>query len=113
DAPAGGRGSPAARPAAGWAPPAYGRANSRVVRCCAWHTPCCPQGVLSALWNALARARPDATGDGAHGDAVDALERSDLAAINHWLSVTRIRTGVFVVVAVPGLSVIGGLDLPW
>src|SRR3954447_17989392 len=44
---------------------------------------------------------------------VAALERSDLAAINHWLSVTRLRTAAAVSVGVPLLNVIGGLDLAW
>ena len=62
---------------------------------------------LRAMRNAVARAQVADTA------AVAALERSDLAAINHWLSVTRLRTGVAVSIAMPLLGLIGGLDLPW
>jgi signal transduction histidine kinase len=45
--------------------------------------------------------------------AVAALERSDLAAINHWLCVTRLRTGLIVAAAIPVIRGLGGVDLPW
>jgi signal transduction histidine kinase len=49
----------------------------------------------------------------ASGSGVAALERSDLAAINHWLSVTRLRTGLIVACAIPLLRFFGGIDIPW
>ncbi len=55
----------------------------------------------------------NAPGPVAETAAVDALERSDLAAINHWLSVTRLRTAAAVSIAVPLMRLAGGIDLPW
>jgi signal transduction histidine kinase len=47
------------------------------------------------------------------GHAIDALEQSDVDAINAWLSVTRVRTTVAVIVAIPLIRLVGGIDLPW
>jgi len=45
--------------------------------------------------------------------SVAALEHSDLAAINRWLSVTRTRTVLIVLLAIPTISYVGGLELEW
>ena len=42
-----------------------------------------------------------------------ALERSDIAAINEWLSVTRLRSATSIAIAVPVISLLGNLGLPW
>jgi signal transduction histidine kinase len=49
----------------------------------------------------------------AGGGGVAALEESDLAAINEWLCVTRLRTVLVVVLGLPLLTYAGGLDLRW
>ncbi len=51
--------------------------------------------------------------DPAPAVSVAALEQSDLAAINRWLSVTRTRTVLIVLFALPALAYFGGLDLQW
>ena len=45
------------------------------------------------------------------GAGVAALEQSDVAAINVWLAVTRIRTAAAVAVAVPVISLVGSVHL--
>ena len=57
-----------------------------------------------------ARSRPAALGP---TPSLAALEESDLAAINRWLSVTRVRTVAIVLVATPLIALFGGIDLAW
>ncbi len=47
------------------------------------------------------------------GSGVDALEQSDLTAINVWLSLTRLRTALAVAIGVPIISLVGGIELHW
>ncbi len=47
------------------------------------------------------------------GQAIAALEQSDVVAINEWLSVTRTRTSLAVAVALPLITAVGRLDVPW
>jgi signal transduction histidine kinase len=47
------------------------------------------------------------------GNGVDALEQSDVTAINVWLSLTRLRTALAVAIGVPIISLVGGIELRW
>ncbi len=51
--------------------------------------------------------------DRAGASGVDALEHSDVTAINVWLSLTRLRTAAAVALGVPIISFVGGIELPW
>ena len=44
---------------------------------------------------------------------VAALERSDVAVMNEWLSVTRLRSAAIIAVVTPLVSLGGNLGLPW
>ncbi len=61
--------------------------------------------VLPATEPSSARPAPN--------EGVRALEQSDVAAINRWLSITRVRTVLAVAIGLPAISLIGGIELPW
>jgi signal transduction histidine kinase len=65
--------------------------------------------VLRDFVTARCRAAPKPTTD---TSGVTAIEASDLATINHWFSVTRVRNSVLVAIAVPVLAWVTALDLP-
>ena len=46
-------------------------------------------------------------------NGIATLERSDLAAINHWLCETRLHTGLIVAAAIPILGWLGGFAVRW
>jgi signal transduction histidine kinase len=73
-----------------------------------WHEPCSSRGV-----RAEGLPTPGLATDRRGGNGVDALEQSDVTAINVWLSLTRLRTALAVAVGVPIISLVGGIDLHW
>jgi signal transduction histidine kinase len=77
----------------------------------AWHKPCSACLSVPRPFSAASSGRGSDAPASSAGAA--ALERSDIAAINEWLSVTRLRSATSIAVAVPVISLLGNLDLPW